>query len=279
MLWPLQRRRERLKLVIQARLEIILKQNENSVDDAISDVLDIGFWLREVLDKNIPISDIAEYIVGLLFAAHKNPALGAAQSYLFLQEYGSERIRAKCEEEAAILVSKKMSIKWSEFKSSIPTLRRSCLESLRLTAHSIGGLRTAQKDLTVLIKSGFERDANTKSKVIKIPKGSSVGFAHITSSLDTSIWGKDAATFDSSLSRYAEETYADDYKFTTFSHGIHKCPGRDLSMIHLTMTVAFLLKEYEVKLPEKIPPLDFERATLAQREGAVMVSITRRQHP
>jgi cytochrome P450 len=273
MLWPLQRRRERLQLVIQKRLEGLLQQMGNDTND-VGDGREIGFWLEAVLSKKIPVSDIAEYIVGLLFAGHKNPAIGAAQSYLLLREYGSEQVQANCLEEAATLVSTDTPIKWSQFKSSLPTLRRACLESLRLTAHSIGGVRTAQKDLTVSV----HMDNAGKETIYTIPKGSSVGFSHITSSLDASIWGKDSRVFDSDLRRHSEESYTDDYKFTTFSHGVHKCPGRELAMIHLETTVALLLTEYEVGLPDKIPSLDFERATLAQREEPVMVSIEKRQH-
>merc|ERR1712161_76958 len=112
-------------------------------NDTDNDDPDVGFWLRDILRKKHPISDIAEYIVGLLFAGHKNPAIGAAQSYLLLQEYGSAEVRAQCQKEAALLISKTIPIKWSQFKSSLPTLHRACLESLRLTAHSIGGVRTA----------------------------------------------------------------------------------------------------------------------------------------
>ena len=273
MLWPLQRRRERLQLVIQRRLESVLQRKGNCEDN------DKGIWLREVLGQNIELSDIAEYIVGLLFAAHKNPAIGSSQSYLLLREFGSEEVLLQCQKEASILVSRSTKIKWSQFKSSFPTLRRACLESLRLTAHTIGGIRTAQKDLTVLVKRENCTDVVKKETVYRIPKESSVAFAHITSSLDSSVWGENAANFDPNLSRYSDEPYMDDYKFTTFSNGVHKCPGRELAMILLKLTMALLLTEYDVGLPEKISPLDFERATLAQREGPVMVSIVRRQCP
>jgi len=260
LLWPLQKRREKMQLIMQERLEFVLKSTQKDK---------VGFWLREVLAQDISTADIAEYIVGLLFAGHKNPAIGAAQSYLLLREHGSKEVQAKCEKEADLLVSS--SLKWSEFKSVLPTLHRACLESLRLTAHTIGGVRTAQKDLTVSVKkSGGEET------LYRIPKESSVAFAHITSSLDSSMWGKTARVFDSDLSLYPDESYLDDYKFTTFSHGVHKCPGRELAMIHLKITVALLLKEYDVELPDHIPPLDFERATLAQREAPVIVSITKR---
>ena len=276
MLWPLQRRREKLQLVIKNRLQCVLQEKGNHHNDTKNGSPNIGFWLSTLLDKKIPLSDISEYVVGLLFAAHKNPAIGAAQSYLLLQEFGSKNLRAQCQKEAILLVSPRAPIKWSQFKSSSPTLHRVCLESLRLTAHSIGGVRTAQKDLTISVKDSADGNTNGKETVYKIPEGSSVGFAHITSSLDKSIWGEDASSFDTDLSRYSEELYMDDYKFTAFSHGTHKCPGQELAMIQLKMTVALLLTEYEVMLPDKISPLDFERATLAQREGAVMVIINRR---
>ena len=267
MLWPLQRRREKMQLVMQQRLESILQANEpHQKDDGT-----IGFWLREVLAQDISTADIAEYIVGLLFAGHKNPAIGASQSYLLLRQYGSNEVQKKCQNEAESMVLSGKPIKWVEFKSLFPTLHRACLESLRVTAHTIGGVRTAQKDLTVSVKA----EGGSKETIYRIPKESSVGFAHITSSLDTSIWGENASGYDSDLNRYSDECYFDDYKFTTFSHGVHKCPGRELAMIHLKITVALLLTKYKVELPETISPLDFERATLAQREGPVMVKITK----
>mmetsp|Transcript_27444 Transcript_27444/g.30793 ORF Transcript_27444/g.30793 Transcript_27444/m.30793 type:complete len:513 (-) Transcript_27444:925-2463(-) len=268
LLWPLQRRREALQLVIKQRLEKVLQRNQTAQND-----VDVGFWLREVRSRKIEISDIAEYIVGLLFAGHKNSAIGASQSYLLMQEYASDKVRVKCYNESEILISTE-SPTWSQFKSLCPTLRRICLESLRLTAHSIGGVRICKSPLTVSVK--LNNGNNKKEMLYKIPKGSTVGFAHIASSLDTSIWGNDATVFDSNLHRPAE-LYADDYKFTTFSHGIHKCPGQELAMIHLQALVAILLTKYDVSLPENIPNLCFERATLAQRNGLVRVKIRRKQ--
>ena len=166
---------------------------------------------------------------------------------------------------------------FSRFESSCPMLRRICYESLRLTAHSIGGVRTAKQD--VLLKIRHRKSSADEIQLLyRIPKGSSVGFTHIVSSLDTNIWGDNAAVFDSSC-HHSEELYMDEYKFTAFSHGVHKCPGRQLAMIQLQVTLALLLTEFDVSLPpdEPIPPLSFERATLAQRDGPVMVSIQRRK--
>ena len=274
-LWPLQRRREALQLIIKQRLEKVLQQDQslqNDVDKKTDD--NIGFWLREIRNRNIETSDIAEYIVGLLFAAHKNPAIGAAQSYLLMQEHASDEVLIRCQKESANLVSSTSSPTWSQFKSSCPTLRRVCLESLRLTAHSIGGVRISKSPLTVSVKADDDGNSTKNEKLYNIPKGSTIAFAHIASSLDTSIWGEDAAVFNL---RRPEDLYMDDYKFTTFSHGVHKCPGRELAMIQLQAVVAILLTEFDVSLPKPIPSLCFERATLAQRDGPVMVSIRPKQ--
>eukprot|EP00536_Pseudo-nitzschia_multiseries_P010226 jgi/Psemu1/297512/fgenesh1_pm.305_\ len=281
MLWPFQRRREAMQRVIEERLEVILKEDSArgraaTSKEAEDDEETIGFWLRELLAQKIPVPDIAEYVVGLLFAAHKNPAIGAAQTYLLLREHGSKDVMARCQTEAEALVASSSTttttttprVTWARFGSALPTLRRACLESLRLTAHSIGAVRKVQRDVTVRLGNA-DADVNDSGVCYRIPKGATVGFAHITSSLDPTIWGKNAASFDAGLDQCPDDRYEDDYKFTTFSNGTHKCPGRVLAMIKLHVTVALLLTEYDVELPDNLPALDFERATLAQRHGPV----------
>ena len=68
-------KRRRLQLQIVGRLKPLLASESEPN----------GFWLSEVYPEH-SLEDIAEYIVGLLFAAHKNPAIGAAQAYLMLFE-------------------------------------------------------------------------------------------------------------------------------------------------------------------------------------------------
>jgi cytochrome P450 len=252
MLWPLQRRRERLQQIIANRLQTIL----DNKDDDYSKPDDLGFWLEELLvkDKQHTVEEIAEYIVGLLFAAHKNPAIGAAQAYLMLWERGTAQDQINCTKEAKTLLE---TPDWSTYQQSCHQLSRLCLETLRLTAHSIGGVRTAQQPVVI--------------QNYKIPKGASVALSHICPNLQQ--WS-DPQTFD--MNRPLEE-YQDEYRFTTFSHGIHKCPGQQLALVMLKCTVAILLTKYEINLPTIPPPLCFERATLAQREGPVMVTIRRKE--
>jgi len=142
------------------------------------------------------------------------------------------------------------------------------MEALRLTAHSIGGLRTTCKD--------FALDDDNGNNFI-IPRGSTVALAHIPLSLNAKVW-KDPNNLDLDLmsNNRSKQLYEDEYAFTVFSHGMHKCPGQRLAMIMLPCTVALLLTEYIIKLPEHIPPLCFERQTLAQRAGPICIVLGRK---
>ncbi|KAL3903634.1 MAG: hypothetical protein SGARI_005286, partial [Bacillariaceae sp.] len=149
-------------------------------------------------------------------------------------------------------------------------LQRVCYESLRVTAHSIGAVRTAKQDVIVGSKQSND------SKNYKIPKGASVSFSHIVPNLNETVWGSHAKQVNINLTQQSTTTtsqYVDEYKFTTFSHGVHKCPGQHLAMILLQASLSVLLVDYDVSFASTIPPLCFERATLAQRKGPVQVVI------
>lgn len=289
MLWPLERRREKLQQKIANHLQThILPNNNNKNNDSNMEdnqSADLGFWLQEMVhgDEKHTIPEIAEYIVGLLFAAHKNPAIGTAQAYLMLHEYGTDEDKDLCQKETLQFLK---SPDWSTLQESCPRLRQVCLETLRLTAHSIGGVRTAKQD--------FEIPSNDTKSSLKyvIPKGASIGLAHIASSLDTRIWGPNAKRFDTTsttisstkndknnnTNKKEESLYDDEYKFTTFSHGVHKCPGQQIALVLLQCTMSILLHKYDIVVPSKkdIPSISFERATLAQRDGPVNVTMKRK---
>jgi cytochrome P450 len=283
---PLEKRRKKLQRIIEKRLEQILqpKPADGNYSKSISSV---GFWLQEVLvdDKQYSLLDMAEFIVGLLFAAHKNPAIGAAQSYLSLRENNngsSENLMETCTAEARRFLEHPS---WDQVIPSnheeYSMLQRVCYETLRITAHSIGAVRTAKQEVMVEIKT-MKNDKNSttastsSSYYYKIPKGASVSFSHIVPNLKESVWGENASKFNiqRQLTKRDTDQYRDEYKFTTFSHGVHKCPGQHLAMILLQASLSILLVEYTVEFASpKIPPLSFERATLAQRKGPVLVTI------
>ena len=251
MLLPLKRRRERLQQIIQKRLQVILSSNNDS--------LALGFWLDELKDK-YQVEEIAEFVVGLLFAAHKNAAIGTAQGYIMLLDLKSKEDLNNCTREARVFLSNtnesNLLKDWSQLEQSCPNLLHLCLETLRLTAHSIGGVRKAQQDIVL---GGYT-----------IPKGATIGLSHICPNLQNNYWSDDPQTLD--LQRNID-LYRDEYNYTTFSHGVHKCPGQKLALFIMECIIATLLVDYEIQLPKSLPPLSFERATLAQREGPIMVRI------
>jgi sterol 14-demethylase len=247
LLVPLAKQREGMQANIAVHLKQLLKEKK-----------EMGFWLAQV-HTEYSVDEIAEYIVGLLFAAHKNAAIGTAQAYLMLWERGTANDQEMCRKQAKTLLVT------PDFKTlqTCSNLRAVCLETLRLTAHSIGAVRTAQQDFPI----------GDNHKYV-IPKGATISLVHIASSLNPALWGENPQTFDAQ--NRSDTAYQDEYKFTTFSHGVHKCPGQQMALIMLQCTLAILLEQYTVELPPKIPPLSFERATLAQREGKVQVTVVRR---
>ena len=179
-LWPVQRKR----LALQQRIADVLRRcycNPNSKTEKsptsttasinnTAGTTKVGFWLQEMLNEGKhSIEDISEYIVGLLFAAHKNPAIGAAQAYLFLFERGTTQDQTYCREEAnnicqlAASKASSKSITATKLKESCPRLYQVCLETLRLTAHTIGGLRTARDDIP--LSTGSDDVSHGRSQV------------------------------------------------------------------------------------------------------------------
>ena len=140
---------------------------------------------------------------------------------------------------------------------------RCCLETLRLTSHAIGAIREAREDFVLKGPGGED---------YLVRKGETLAMAHIASSLCPKAWGRDAA--DYRPARWLLEDGAtrrvDKHTLTTFSAGVHKCPGERLALTLMQQTLALLVTA-DLRLA-KIPPVSFERATLAQREGPVHIT-------
>ena len=104
-------------------------------------------------------------------------------------------------------------------------------------------------------------------------KGETVALSHIAFSRDEALWGPDAVEFNTAREAYAgpvafdSRGSADDIAYSAFSQGTHKCPGERVALVIVQTTLALLVAR-GVR-PVKVPPLCFERATLAQRAEPV----------
>lgn len=231
---------------------------------------DMGPWLTAFQRDNRTAPQAAELTMGLMFAAHKNPAIGVSQCFCYLQTKATPK-----QQETAMVEAKRLYESYSDGESpneSYTTLRHCVLETLRLTAHSIGGIRTAQKDIIL---------ETTNGDTFSVRKGDVIALAHIATHRDPRVWGSDVQDYnqDRWLSLEEENTTTsipvNEYKYTTFSHGVHKCPGEALAISMMQLMLAILLVR-EAKLVDSkdtLAKVSFERATLAQRDGNVPITI------
>eukprot|EP00912_Choanoflagellata_sp_UC4_P001512 UC4_evm1s956 len=194
----------------------------------------VGLWGGKNDGKEALTSEeAAEVIIGLLFASHKNPSIAASQTLLFMME------RKGCVERAI---------------SDQKFLENCTIEALRLTAHAIGAVRK------VIAKDGWVLGD------ITLKRGEYVGVSHILPHRNTEIY-PDAKTFNPDRYDKNPELLKNPYKFTTFSHGIHACPGKTWTLKAIPCFLNIFLNQFELeKAKVAFPPLSFKRATLAQRE-------------
>ena len=237
--------------------------------EGITEGTESGPWLRAFHSEKTSPEDAADFVIGLVFAAHKNPAIGAAQSLCFLRSLDEATQRTALAEakklEAAMTPGGKPSNGAEEELLSATTLRRCVLETMRLTAHTLGALRYARESIEI----------QTKSSRLTIPQGATIAIAHNSTHTDTSVWGADASEFRLERPEWVQNgdlaSPVDAYKLTTFSQGVHKCPGEKFSLAVMEMMLCILLVRDSQLL--QIPKLSFERATLAQRQGRVPVTL------
>jgi cytochrome P450 len=233
-----------------------------------------GPWLKAFKQSGIRHHVAGELSVGLLFAAHKNPAIGAAQAVLLtLQSDASllsqvRAVAAAAQRHPAAVLNDPNSL-----------LRRVALETCRVTAHAIGAVRK------VLCPDGFTLESGKHRFWVK--HGDTVALTHIAVHRSSRLWGDGGGKKSGESCGAAPDVFAphrpqwdmnpDQYTHTTFSHGVHRCPGEGLALLIIQCILAEILAgAWECSVEESIPALSWERATLAQRSSPVVMRVRRR---
>lgn len=203
--------------------------------------------LRELLGSDEGAARQAEMCVGFLFAAYKNAGIGAAQTLLMLFEHPSW----------LPLVRDEIARRSQEVPNlrELPTLECVIRETLRLCALTIGSIRRVAGSPFAL-------------GPYRLPVGRFVSASHILMSMRDDAW-PDPQRFD------PDRFHPDRREYTRvpnawlpFSAGVHGCPGYRVACDFIACLVVALLERFEELRPAKPPPpLDFQRATLAQRRG------------
>lgn len=151
------------------------------------------------------------------------------------------------------------------------------METLRLTAHALGAIRTAREEINLgkcpIVKASNDGNVNI-AREVRICPGEVIAVSHIAPNLNTSLWGEDAQKYNPNRKEWTnDDEYPSDYKFSTFSQGLHKCPGQKVALFIMQINLAILMNAYSIEFVGKVPDISFERATLAQRDGNVCVRI------
>ncbi|EGB10489.1 hypothetical protein AURANDRAFT_62548 [Aureococcus anophagefferens] len=140
---------------------------------------------------------------------------------------------------------------------------RATYEALRCTAHTIGAVRVAKEPLVL-------------AGTWPVRRGETIALSHVAWSRCAAEWGADPARYDAGRPEYGGPggrdprtrlAACDDAKFSVFSQGVHKCPGEKVALVLVAATLAVLVRRGAT--PTAARPICFERATLAQRKGAV----------
>eukprot|EP00816_Leptocylindrus_hargravesii_P000195 CAMPEP_0196828246 /NCGR_PEP_ID=MMETSP1362-20130617/94578_1 /TAXON_ID=163516 /ORGANISM="Leptocylindrus danicus, Strain CCMP1856" /LENGTH=414 /DNA_ID=CAMNT_0042208915 /DNA_START=584 /DNA_END=1828 /DNA_ORIENTATION=- len=256
---PVERRRKSIEKIIARHIE--KGWSNNSLKGQW------GPWLRIFNESRTSSEEAATLVVGLMFAAHKNPAIGATQSFCYLLSEGSRSDIDRARNEAKHLMQS-TSFSTSDIVEA-RTLRQYVLETVRMTSHSIGALRKACKEVILVDSSQRE---------YRIRQGETVAISHITTHRNNSIW-KDGEKFDAHREEWASVADTDDisvpidnYKMTAFSHGTNKCPGERLAIALMEIMLALLIDK-NVQINGGVPPISFERATLAQRARRISATV------
>ena len=231
-----------------------------------------GPWLNAFKKSGIRHAAAGELSVGLLFAAHKNPAIGAAQAVLFtLQSAASflsqvQTAASAAQRQPAAVLNDPNSV-----------LRRVALETCRVTAHAIGAVRKVLRPDGFTLESGKYR--------FWVGPGDTIALTHIAVHRSSRLWGGDCSSKASgSACAPAPDAFApnrsqwdanpDQYTHTTFSHGIHRCPGEGLALLIIQCTLVELLAgSWHCSVEAPVPALSWERATLAQRSSPVTMRV------
>lgn len=248
---PVQRKRERL----ENKLSKIVENSWSETSDA-----ELKPWLRYFKNEKIDSKDASSLIIGLMFAAHKNPSIGAAQSFCFCMENCTSHEIKEMKNEASEILNNNITLEQTR-------IWRCVRESTRLSSHSIGAIRVALRDI----------DLKTEFTSYKIKKGETIGISHILPNTCNALWGETAGLFDMYRKEWDNTNNQGDldpFKMTAFSHGVHKCPGSKIAYMIMEFTLAWLLAQ-DISIAQGIPEISFERATLAQRASPVSISLKR----
>jgi cytochrome P450 len=257
---PAQRRRGAIVQKLSQAIETVWAQEDQGLGVWLGEIRRNNRRLRKRADgdaaesqdhggsaayqREFSATEAAELCCGLLFASHKNPSLAATQTLLFMLEQHGRDPKDSVLDLASVEARGKQVGEGSDLDMRV--IHNCIYDTLRLTAHVIGSIRKVvdPRGFTVTITdAGSVGDVKAvqEGQVVSytLPCGSYIGESHFVPnwlSAPERDGGTDVSmpVFELDYMRVQRDSareFENDYEFTTFSHGVHKCAGQHLAVM------------------------------------------------
>jgi cytochrome P450 len=212
----------------------------------------------------LPIDDIADHELGMLFVAVTNaiPTMFWMIVYIFrdaslVADLQQELTKVAIETKTADGKLRKYTFDVSKFSTACPLLNSVYQEVMRLTNRQMGTRGILQD---VLLNYTPADGAAPRQYLLK--KGIPLLMPSMTTNFDEATWGKDSHLFDARrfISESRDQEKLQKRALNPFGGGKHLCPGRHFAYAEILGTVAVLVLGFEIETPEggrvSVPPLN-----------------------
>jgi cytochrome P450 len=242
----------------RGRIQQSLRRYFRNKSDENSDVSLIIKHRAETNRKwGLPIDDIADHELGMLFVAVTNaiPTMFWMVVYIFRDP----QLVADLQEELAKVVAetktkdgaRECTFDVSSFLAACPLLNSVYREVMRLTNRQMG-TRIIMEDIVVSHKPADDNNDNAQPRQYLLKKDSTVFMPAVTLNFAEPTWGKDVDQFDARrfLNKSREQDKLQNRAAAPFGGGKHLCPGRHFAYAEILGTVAALVVGFEIETPE-----------------------------
>ncbi|KAH8657754.1 cytochrome P450 [Xylariales sp. PMI_506] len=210
----------------------------------------------------VPIDDIADHELGMLFVAVTNsiPIMFWMVAYIFrdpqlIADLQQELLKIVKETEHADGKPRECTFDVSTFSTSAPLLNAVYNEVLRLQGRQMGS-RTVMQDVVL----NYSPTDGGESRGYLLKKGATLLMPALTTHYSEATWGQDVHAFNPRrfLDRTREEERSQNRALNPFGGGKHLCPGRHFAYAEILGAVAVLVLGYVIETPEggniSVPP-------------------------
>jgi retinoid hydroxylase len=220
--------RSREKLLIEIE-KLILERQLSSTPAQNQDALDLMISARDDEGKGLPLEELKNQILTLLFAGHETLTSSMSSLCLLLTQYPQVLNRAR--QEQIELVDQPLTF---ETLKQMPYLDQILKEVLRVIPPAAGGFRIALQDCEY---NGF-----------KLQKGWQLLYQINATHHDSNIYPDpnhfDPDRFDLSRAESKQKPFA----YVPFGGGVRECIGKEFAKLEIKLFAARLLREYQWEL-------------------------------